>query len=305
MSEAATKSDPPIDLSKLSVVVGEPSSHDAKDIDRHLSILGMKDVRIFRNMDRVRHSVHNDEADLFLCNMTGNEGDARSLFRGIRYQEVGQNPFVGMISMMGMMGESDVRTTLDSGPDDLLTLPFKRDTFVTRVNELAWHRKKFVAVSTYVGPTRRAAARADESTAAEFEVPNPVYSAGTGVPRENIRKEISKSAKMLNVRKLRSDIALIKSLVGEIMPEYENSAIDDNFTRQINLLAETIDGVNRRATRLQFDNLVGLCELAGNVTTDIRECPRPPQLRHIRAMPKLVEGFTTALTLAPEHLASA
>ncbi|MEK9679556.1 MAG: hypothetical protein VW169_14365 [Rhodospirillaceae bacterium] len=126
-----------IDLSKLSVIFGQPDKHDAQEMERQLGVLGMQNVKIFRNMDRVAQAVHSEEADLFLCNMFGNESHARRIFSSVRNQQVGDNPFMVMMSMAGMMTEDDVRRSIDSGTDDLITLPFRRDNFVTRLNDLA------------------------------------------------------------------------------------------------------------------------------------------------------------------------
>jgi hypothetical protein len=44
-----------------------------------------------------------------------------------------------------------------------------------------------------------------------------------------------------------------------------------------------------------------MCELANNVLGEIRERPVPPNLKHLRALPKLVSGFQMALMAMPER----
>ena len=301
MSPAVEK----IDLSKLSVIVGEPDKHDAQEMERQLGVLGMRDVKIFRNMDRVAQAVHGEEADLLLCNMFGNESQARRIFSGVRNQQVGDNPFMVMMSMAGMMTEDDVRQPIDSGTDDLITLPFRRDNFVTRLNDLAWHRKKFVATATYVGPTRRSEYRDGEQGTEEFDVPNPVYTIGTGKPRAELRQQIQISSVQLNERKLNADVQAIRNLLQEIHPFYQLSQIDKDFMNKVDLMHDVIQSVQSRAKRMGYDNLLHLCDIAGNITADIKETPKPPNLRHLRAMPKLVEGLDLALSMGTEQLATA
>ena len=264
MTQVSRPANKRIELKNLSVVVGEPQSHAAREIERQLSVLGMKNVRTFRNMDRVRHNVGTREVDLFLCNMDGNEKETRAIFRGIRNQDVGRNPFLVMIPMVGSESEKTNKATIDSGPDDFFYLPFRRDDFVLQVRDLAWNRRKFVAVSSYVGPTRWSSARPGGNSAEEFEVPNPVRAIGTGVSREDLRAEITSCANALNLRKLNSDVSMIRSLADEIIPDYRNSNISEDFLRRIELMNTTIEVLCRRAGRLHFANLVSLCELAGN-----------------------------------------
>lgn len=284
-----------IDISQLSTVVsGWPKGNHA-DIQRHLNILGIQDVKMTRNFDEAQQTITKDEADILLCNVNGESSSARNLMRGVRNQEVGRNPFLVMISIIKPKDKSEVEDTIDSGPDVLLMSPFRRDLFIDRVKEIGVKRKKFVATSSFVGPTRRTSARPGQKSAPEFEVPNPVQSLGTGVPRETLWKEIATAAKSLNSRKLNSDVDMIKSLIEEIIPDYENSNIGEDFHRRIPLLQSSINSLNSRALRLGYDDVANLCDMAGNIITDIGERPIPPNLRHLMVMPKLLQGFQAAL----------
>jgi len=295
----------PIDLSEISVVVGEADSRSAKEIDRQLGILGMKNVRTFRNIDRVRHTLATDEADLLLCGMSGQEHEARSIFRDVRQQEIGDNPFMVVMSMTRPKSKDDVRKTVDSGPDDLFMPPFDRQIFLTRINEIAWARKKFIALPSYVGPTRRNDVRPGEKTAEEFEVPNPVQAIGTGQSREELRRSIAESASALDLKKFDGDLSLIKTLVEELLPDYEDSNITDEFNRRIGLVDTLLVGVAHRARRVGYDNLHGLCEMACNVVIDIKENPIPPNTKHLLVMPKLIEAFDLAIKMAPDKVGAA
>jgi hypothetical protein len=239
---------------------------------------------------------------LLICNMTVAQDAAHEIVHGVRHQDIGANPFIVTLSLAGPLAQADIVKTIDSGTDDLMGAPFSRDHFVMRVNELARHRKKFVATASFIGPTRRVSTQPGRRSAEEFAVPNPVRATGTGMPRFELKKEIEAAAKALNVRKLNSDIVLIGELVSEIVPDYKSSTIGDDFKRRIGMLQDAIATIHRRAERLGFDNLVSLCELSGNIVIEIKERPIPPNLRHLRALPKMVEGFQLALTAMAEDL---
>jgi DNA-binding response OmpR family regulator len=284
-----------IDFSRLSVVVGQLGGDGADEIQRQLGILGIRNPTITNDTEKTKKAIANDNPDLLICNMTVTRDDALSIVRDVRYQEIGANPFIVTLSMSPTLPQVEIVRTIDSGTDDLFIAPFSRDHFVMRVNDLAVNRRKFVAISSYIGPTRRTSSRPGRTTAEEFDVPNPVRATGTGMTRIQLRKEIAVAAKALSVRKLNADILLIRSLVGEVMPDYETSNISDDFRRRIGLLQGAVDTIRRRAERLKFDNLVTLCELSGNIVTEIRANPKPPNLRHLKAMPEMVNGFEIAL----------
>ena len=232
-----------------------------------------------------------------LCNMQSLSGAPWNIMRGVREQEVGKNPFMVLVSMVGSTQRDELAHTIDAGPDDLMMRPFSRDVFVRRMNELASRRKKFVVTSEYIGPTRRAEARDDDVISTEeFEVPNPMRVLGFGGDREELWRDIHAASKQLNLRKLRADIRLVDALVREILPDYENGAIGEDFFSSIEKLLMTLAGIDRRAHRIGDENLIDLCELSENILTDIKERPSPPNLRNVGALPKLVTGFKFALS---------
>ena len=291
-----------IDFSRLSVVVGQLGGDDSTDIVRQLAILGIRNPKVNQEPAKIRRSIEVDNPDLLICNMTVAQDAAHEIVHGVRHQDIGANPFIVTLSLAGPLAQADIVKTVDSGTDDLMQAPFSRDHFVMRVNELARRRKKFVATSSFIGPTRRTSTAPGRRSAEEFAVPNPVRATGTGMPRYELKKEIEAAAKALNVRKLHSDIVLIGELVSEIVPDYKSSTIGDDFKRRIGMLQSAIATIHHRAERLGFENLISLCELSGNIVIEIKERPIPPNLRHLRALPKMVEGFHLALTAMAEDL---
>jgi len=271
----------------------------ADEVERNLGILGIRQAKFAHDMDSIRSTMLAAKPDVLVCDTTKSVVRASEITRGIRNQEMGTNPFLVVISMVEPTNQTDLAKTIDSGTDDLQVWPFNRDVFVRRMNDLAWHRKKFVAVSSYIGPTRRSGNRPGRKSAEEFDVPNPVQATGTGVPREQQWKEIAIAAKALNTRKLNADVEMFRMLIHEVMPSYEASKVDDDFRRRIALLQQTIVEVDRRAKRLGFFTLSDLCMLAGNMVNDVAENPVPPNLKHLRTMPKFVEGFEAALNEVP------
>ena len=297
--------DDKIDFSRLSVIVGQLGGPAGEDIERQLSILCISNPVISHDADRIRRSIEVDHPDLVLCTVASGREQAHDIMHGVRHQEIGPNPFVVMITLGDHKAPSDVARTTDAGTDEIIAAPFNRDIFVMRINELARNRKKFVATTNFVGPTRRSSARPGRKTAEEFEVPNPVRATGTGVSRDELGKEIARAASSLNIRKLSSDVTMIRELVGEILPDYEKSAIGETFLRRIEMLRTGVETVRRRAVRLGFADVVSLCEIADNVVSEIKARPVPPNLKHLRAMPKMVIGFETALlSISSGRLAS-
>jgi CheY-like chemotaxis protein len=302
--DAANEADK-IDLSRLSVVVGQLGAFGGDEIERQLAILGIEKPRITHDVDRIVRSIDADRADVLLCDMTKNRLRAQELMRSIRNQEAGSNPFLVTIALTGPMNKDEIGGMIDAGPDDVFIGGFTRDNFVRRVSDLAVNRRKFVAVSSYIGPTRRSSNRPGRKTAEEFAVPNPVQSTGSGIDKDVLWKEIASASKALNFRKLDADVQMIRTLVEEIIPDYQVSLVTDDFKRRIVMLQNTVENVHKRAQRLGHGSLISLCEIAGNVVKDVKERPRPPNVRHLRAMPQLVVGFETALHGMPQQTGTA
>jgi DNA-binding response OmpR family regulator len=291
-----------IDFSKLSVVFSQLEG-DSRDVERQLGILGIKTLRVRAEYDRICRSIDRDKPDLVICAMRPGQTEAHTLMRGIRHQDVGTNPFPVILSLAGPMTPADSAQAINTGLDSLLLAPFDRDSFVRRVNDLAFNRKKFVAAPGYIGPTRRVSTRTETGAGEEFDVPNPVHAAGTGMSREEMWRQISAASRSLSTRKLSNDITAIRRLIYEIMPDYEVSNITDRFRQRVAELHDVVTMIQRRALKLSNRDLVSMCELVNNVLGEIRERPIPPNLKHLRAMPKLISGFQMALMAMPERRA--
>lgn len=289
-----------IDFSKLSVVFGQLGG-DAPEVERHLGILGVRTLRVSTDYDRICRSIERDKPDLVLCAMRPGEQAAHTLMRGIRHQDIGANPFPVLISLAEPMLPSEGMQAVNTGLDSVLVAPFDRDSFVRRVTDLAYNRKRFVAAPGYIGPTRRVSTRTEVGAGEEFDVPNPVHASGTGVPREDLERQISAAAQNLTTRKLSNDVTAIRRLVYEIVPDYEAGNINDHFRRRVQDLHDIVAMIQRRGLKLGNQDLVSICELANNILGEIREHPTPPNLKHLRAMPKLVSGFQMALLAMPER----
>jgi DNA-binding response OmpR family regulator len=298
----ATPTNARIDFSKLSVVFSQLSGEFA-DVERHLGILGIRTLRCSADYDKVCRSIDRDKPDLVLCGMRPGQPEAHTLMRGIRHQDIGTNPFSVVISVAGPMSPSESAQAINTGLDSLLVAPFDRDSFVRRVTDLAFNRKKFVAAPGYIGPTRRISMRQEIGPGEEFDVPNPVHASGTGVSREELSRQISAASQGLTARKLSNDVAAIRRLFYELVPDYEAGNITDQFHHRIRELYNIVAMIQRRGLRLGNRDLVSMCELANNVLGEIRERPIPPNLKHLRALPKLVSGFQMALMAMPERKA--
>jgi DNA-binding response OmpR family regulator len=299
---SATPTNARIDFSKLSVVFSQLGGECA-DVERHLGILGIRTLRVSADYDKICRTIDRDKPDLVLCAMRPGQPEAHTLMRGIRHQDIGTNPFSVIISVADPMPPSDSARAINTGLDSLLVTPFDRDSFVRRVTDLAYNRKRFVAAPDYIGPTRRVSTRTETGAGEEFDVPNPVHASGTGMSREDLWRQISAASQGLNARKLSNDVAAIRRLFYELVPDYEAGNINDHFRRRIGELHDVVAMIHRRGLKLGNRDLVSMCELANNVIGEIRERPTPPNLKHLRALPKLVSGFQMALMAVPERKA--
>ncbi len=68
-----------IDISRLFAVVGGWPRGNHKEIQRHLNILGISNVRMLSSLEEAPATINKDEADIFLCNVNGSRAKAHSV----------------------------------------------------------------------------------------------------------------------------------------------------------------------------------------------------------------------------------
>ena len=92
--------------------------------------------------------------DLVVVNDLGSV-DVERAAQIIRDEVNNKDPFTMSLLVTAKTTRSKVRTAICLGYDDLLTMPFSSDTFITKLAHLAKIDRRFIRVGGYFGPDRR------------------------------------------------------------------------------------------------------------------------------------------------------
>jgi hypothetical protein len=156
------------------------------------------------------------------------------LIHRLRNGLLGPHPFPLVVLLMqpGATVEK-IRAAIDSGPDDLLVMPFPMADLESRVARLCEERKPFVVTYRYIGPDRRKQARIDAEPAPVLEAPNPIvmaargedFSAAVRTATGRFRDDLRKSGNRMVVSLLREGVMLCRSPDPEL-PRIEQVAVE-------------------------------------------------------------------------------
>ena len=106
-------------------------------------------------MSVIREVVDNNAIDLIIAANEFPDGSFSDLTHRIRHHEIGDDPYLVVITLMTNPNSESIREVIGSGTDDLLTKPISPAQLIERVENLTRERKRFVVTTDYVGPHRR------------------------------------------------------------------------------------------------------------------------------------------------------
>ncbi len=173
-----------IDYSKIKTLVCEPSAIIRQGIRLALNHMGVREVKEASTFLAAHKACEEGDHHFLILNKEIEQNDATFIHRDLRVGKLGRDPFILTVMILSSREEPSVRSAMDSGPDDLLLIPFAPDQIMTRLKVLVERRKPFVVTYDYIGPDRRAAPRPGATSATQFHMPNPARAQALSVPQD-------------------------------------------------------------------------------------------------------------------------
>ena len=187
----------------IRLIIGEPVEDIRFGLRSALTAAGFEQIEDTSRISTIRESIMNNGVDLLVCDMHLSDGDIDNLIHQIRHQEVGNNPFVTIITLIPTADEPMIKKVINSGTDDILVMPISPENLMKRVVHLIHKRKPFVVTTDYIGPNRRERHRPGTQKIPQIEVPNPLKVMVEDKPDWNkLQTEIEATAKLLNEQKI-------------------------------------------------------------------------------------------------------
>ncbi len=142
---------------------------------------GFDNITPLPTFEDVKDSVTSGQGDLLILGEVIDGQSTLDLIKRLREGELGPHPFpLIMLLLQPGANTEAVRAAINSGPDDVMVMPFAIADFEQRISRMAATRKPFVITYNYTGPDRRTQARIDASPAPVLAAPNPIAIKGRG-----------------------------------------------------------------------------------------------------------------------------
>ena len=196
---------PGYDLADVEVVLFSPVQNTRRIIRDAVHGAGFRRVNVVVSIDALRRAVRDSELDMLVLEAKQQVNEICEHIHDIRHGRLGKNPYLVITVITWNPSDAAIRTFINAGADDIITMPVSIGTVTSRVDHIVENRQKFVATSRYVGPDRRSPDRTDEAAdLGSFEVPNGVrYKATSDQSAKVDLEKIERANRIVQEHRLR------------------------------------------------------------------------------------------------------
>lgn len=250
---------------------------------------GLRELLICRDVVDLTAVLHETFVDLVICDVNLPGLDFCDMAQRIRRKTVGRNPFTLLIATLNDASVSEVRRMVNAGADRVLRKPVPMNVMLDNIDALLRQRRPFVATDNYVGPTRRALPRPEDSRDELLTVPNTMRArvfdkTDTG----RLLLLVEESWRKLEQLKSVTSSASIIRLIGRVLAHYDGAMDIRSLRTDLNRLVAVSRSLMRR-NRGRADHVAGLASSLISVTAQIAQAPLSPQKTHLRLLAQLGE----------------
>lgn len=261
----------------IRVVLAEPDARLRKDIQKTLNKAGFQDVQDVANLSSMVPLIEAGDVDLLIGDTKLPEGDLKDVVHRLRHGELGDNPFVVVVTLVSDPTPDLIKDVINSGADVVLVKPFDLDDLLERVLALAQGRKRFVVTTDYIGPDRRAKPRLGTMDIPQTVVPNPLRLRVAGqIDAARINRTIEAAAMEVNVQKVERHAYQIKFLADRILAGAGEGALDDQVRSDVERLECVAEDMGRRVAQTPYahtrEMCLTLCQTAKQLSRSPETC---------------------------------
>lgn len=258
------------------VLVAEPNVELREGLVGALKSAGFGDIVQTGNMAGVRDALLAGGIDLVIADTVMPEGDLTELVWQTRHRQLGENPFVLVVALVGERTTAVVGKAVNSGVDDVLLKPIDPQQVLDRIDLLVRGRKRFVVTADYIGPDRRTRARSEGQTVPLVRVPNPLEMRTTGnMRRTEMQRVIDQAYDHINTAKVERQVHQLDWLALRLEPHVNGVDLlpAETFRAYLTRLREVSADLADRIRATEFSHVSALCMTLKRVS---RECAADP-----------------------------
>ncbi len=256
------------DFTNIRAIIGESNPEIRHALRASLHPFGFRNIIDTARLDTVVEAIKGDSVDLVICDHLLPDGGFVDVVRKVRHHQLGKNPFLVVIALVGDPSRDQIMAAIDSGADDLVAKPISTALLMDRISRLTKERQRhFIITSDYIGPDRRKAARPGATTA----------------------------SRALNEQKMERHSVQINYLVDHIRPHYlMGMADEEEVVPLLDRLLYTAEDISRRLHDSSYTHIAELCTALVDLVTRIRENAAMPDEKDIKLLPEMAAAISRA-----------
>ena len=280
-------------VEEVDVLVIDADASSRQMVRNILTDNGFRRVRVGHNMADLRDQLMLGWPDLLISQHEVPGGNFSNFVFKLRHHELGGNPFMPIISTVWSPTQEDVRSIIQSGADDLVTMPLSAGQLLNRIKALIVHRKPFVVTSAYIGPDRR---KLEDRTSEipQVVVPNMLKAKASGdvVDPGLFQRQVDETIGSINLQKIERHAVQVKFLVDRIAPTLDFGPPDDVTTRSLQRLLFVAEDISRRMIGTKYAHVSSLCKSIITVTNDILAAGDMPMDKDVKLLKQMSKAIT-------------
>lgn len=290
---------------KVDLLLVEPDLNARQGIRTILHNNGFRDLKQVSSIAEATEVLVKRMPDLMICSIVLPDGDFYEFMRALRHHEVGNNPFLPVIGLIGDPRPEVISKAIDSGADDLVMKPISTAQLIDRIRKLVTARRPFVVTTDYVGPRRRG--MTENGSTPEVEVPNTLKAKAKGEKVDYLMTQmaIDQAVGTVNNHKMEKYAAEIISLVNTIAPRLANDPIDPIAWESLPQLLFIAEDTGRRVEASGHAHVSDLCRTMLDLTKRVVEADGRHDPRDVKLMRPLSQAIMAGITGGPKSAEAA
>jgi DNA-binding response OmpR family regulator len=244
-----------------------------------LNNVGFRAVQEFIDVDQTRDAIVTYSPDLLIFDLDHDWEGICSVISDIRHGNIGSNPFMVIMLLTWDPEVNAVNFAMQTGVDDIVTMPISVRFLKQRIDNLINNRKRFVATDDYVGPERRAYSSSEdeeESNENNFKVPNSLRYKTTGDKSAAAHKDVIENASQLVTQHRLTELTTqVSALATQAKNQAKKLNGDNNLATTLIKMMRLLDQISLHVDAQGNDNLIILADSMRRVVNAIAETDDP------------------------------
>lgn len=242
----------------VEVVLADPRAQLRGTLKVALAHAGIHNIEHTGSIEKVAETVERGIGpDILICDMGIENGKACQMLADIRQNEIGKNPFLGVIGVTWSSDTDDINQAMNCGVDHLISAPLSPQQVIDRIKALARNRLPYVATSGYVGPERRAPDKRPSNTP-QIVVPNTLKEKLSGSwNATRLKREIMHAVGDMITLRISHQAAEIAKLA-ILIKEHSAAQSPARVEAALNRLFKTVDEMDQLLTKRGYQHILDL-----------------------------------------------